>query len=125
MRFTYAESMCDPHQLGPLAQAAEEAGYNSVTIPDSICFPKESDTEYPYNQDGNREFLTASPSSSPFVLMAALAALTTRVRFTTFVIKLPIRQPGAGGEAGQLGRLPVAQPASCSASGSRPGPRTT
>ena len=65
MRFTYAESMCDPFQLAPLAQAAEEAGYNSVTIPDSICFPKESDTEYPYNQDGNRQFLRASRSSNP------------------------------------------------------------
>jgi probable F420-dependent oxidoreductase len=93
MRFSYAESMCDPHQLGPLAQAAEEAGYSSVTIPDSICFPKESDTEYPYNKDGNREFLIGKPFIDPFVLMAHCAALTTRIRFTTFVIKLPIRQP--------------------------------
>ena len=36
MRFSYAESMCDVFQLGPLAQAAEEAGYDSVTVPDSI-----------------------------------------------------------------------------------------
>ena len=61
MRFSYAESMCDPFQLAPLAQAAEEAGYDSVTVPDSICFPKESSTEYPYNKDGNREFLLGKP----------------------------------------------------------------
>lgn len=93
MRFTYAESMCDPFQLAPLAQAAEEAGYDSVTIPDSICFPRESDTKYPYNQDGNRQFLEGKPFIEAFCLVSALAAVTTRVRFTTFVIKLPIRQP--------------------------------
>jgi len=93
MRFTYAESMCDPFQLMPLAQAAEEAGYDSVTVPDSICFPKESDTQYPYNQDGNREFLEGRPFIEAFCLVSALAAVTQRVRFTTFVIKLPIRQP--------------------------------
>lgn len=93
MRFSYAESMCDVFQLGPLAQAAEEAGYDSVTVPDSICFPKESSTEYPYNKDGNREFLLGKPFIESFVLMAHLGALTQRIRFTTFVIKLPIRQP--------------------------------
>ena len=93
MRFSYAESMCDPFQLGPLAQAAEEAGYDSVTVPDSVCFPQESSTEYPYNKDGNREFLLGRPFIEPFVLMAHLGALTQRIRFTTFVIKLPIRQP--------------------------------
>jgi probable F420-dependent oxidoreductase len=93
MRFTYAESMCDPHQLTPLAQAAEDAGYTSFTVPDSICFPKESDTLYPYNQDGNREFLEGKPFIDPFALMAALGASTTKLRFATFVIKLPIRSP--------------------------------
>jgi probable F420-dependent oxidoreductase len=93
MRFTYAESMCDPFQLAPLAQAAEEAGYDSVTVPDSICFPKESDTQYPYNQDGNRQFLEGKPFVESFVLAATIAAVTQRIRFATFVIKLPIRHP--------------------------------
>ena len=93
MRFTYAESMCDPHQLIPLAQAAEDAGYHAFTVPDSICFPKHSDTKYPYNQDGNREFLDGVPFIDPFALIAALGASTTTLRFSTFVIKLPIRHP--------------------------------
>ena len=93
MRFTFAESMCDPHQLIPLAQAAEDAGYTSFTVPDSICFPQYSDTLYPYNQDGNREFLDGKPFIDPFALMAALGASTTTLRFSTFVIKLPIRHP--------------------------------
>jgi probable F420-dependent oxidoreductase len=93
MRFTYAEAMCDPHQLIPLAQAAEDAGYHAFSVPDSICFPRQSDTKYPYNDDGNREFLEGKPFIDPFALMAALGASTTTLRFSTFVIKLPIRHP--------------------------------
>jgi len=93
MRFTFAEAMCDPSQLVPLAQAAEEAGYHSFSVPDSICYPKESDTRYPYNDDGTREFLEDKPFIESFVLLGALGAVTTRLRFTTFVIKLPIRHP--------------------------------
>ncbi len=93
MRFTYAEAMCDPHQMIPLAQAAEDAGYHAFSVPDSICFPKQSHTKYPYNDDGNREFLEGKPFIDPFALMAALGASTTTLCFSTFVIKLPIRHP--------------------------------
>jgi alkanesulfonate monooxygenase SsuD/methylene tetrahydromethanopterin reductase-like flavin-dependent oxidoreductase (luciferase family) len=39
MRFTYAETFCDPTFLPPLAQAAEQAGYDSFSVPDSLFFP--------------------------------------------------------------------------------------
>ena len=39
MRFSYAESMTDPSFYAPLARAAEEAGYDSMVVPDSICYP--------------------------------------------------------------------------------------
>jgi probable F420-dependent oxidoreductase len=93
MRFSYAESMCDPAQYLPLARAAEEAGFTSFVIPDSICYPEVSDSRYPYTQDGQREFLEDKPFIEPFALIPAMAAVTTRLRFTTFVIKLPIRHP--------------------------------
>ncbi len=93
MRFSYAEAMCDPSHYVPLAQAAEAAGYTSITIPDSICYPEVSDSRYPYTPDGERTFIEDKPFIEPFVLMGALAAVTTRLRFTTFVVKLPIRQP--------------------------------
>jgi probable F420-dependent oxidoreductase len=93
MRFTFAESMCDPAQYAPLAAAAEEAGYHSFTIPDSICYPEVSDSRYPYTPDGNREFLADKPFIEPFLLVAALGAVTRTLRLTTFVVKLPIRDP--------------------------------
>ena len=93
MRFSFAESMTDPSYYLPLARAAEEAGYDSMVVPDSICYPEVSDTTYPFNPDGTREFLEDKPFLEPFSLIPAMGAVTERIRFVTFVIKLPIRQP--------------------------------
>lgn len=93
MRFSYAESMCDPTHYVPLAKAAEECGFHSFVIPDSICYPEVSDSKYPYTPDGDRHFLEDKPFIEPFTLIPALAAVTERLRFTTFVVKLPIRHP--------------------------------
>lgn len=93
MRFSYAESMCDPAHYVPLVRAAEEAGYASFVVPDSICYPERSDSKYPYTPDGERQFLEDKPFLEPFSLIPALGAVTSRLRFTTFVVKLPIRNP--------------------------------
>ena len=93
MRFSYAESMTDPSFYAPLARAAEEAGYDSMVIPDSICYPLHATSEYPYNPDGSREFLEDKPFLEPFSLIPALGAVTSRLRFTTFVVKVPVRNP--------------------------------
>jgi probable F420-dependent oxidoreductase len=93
VRFSYAESLTDPSYYAPLARAAEAAGFDSMVIPDSLCYPLESDSTYPYTPDGSREFLEDKPFLDPFALIAALGAVTDRLRFTTFVVKLPIRHP--------------------------------
>lgn len=93
MRFSYAESMCDPTHYLPLARAVEDAGWTSFIVPDSICYPQVSDSKYPYTPDGDRRFLEDKPFIEPFSLIPAMAAVTQRLRFTTFVVKLPIRQP--------------------------------
>ncbi len=93
MRFSFAESMCDPSHYLPLAIAADQSGWTSFTVPDSICYPELSDSRYPYTPDGDRGFLDGKPFIEPFSLIPALAAVTERLRFTTFVLKLPIRLP--------------------------------
>ena len=93
MRFSYAESMTDPSSYIPLARAAEEAGYDSMVVPDSICYPLDSESRYPFNPDGTREFLEDKPFLEPFSLIPALGAVTRRLRFVTFVLKLPVRNP--------------------------------
>jgi len=93
VRFSYAESMTDPSFYIPLAQAAEAAGYDSMVIPDSICYPEHATSTYPYSPDGTREFLDGKPFLEPFSLIPALGAVTKRLRFVTFVLKLPVRNP--------------------------------
>lgn len=93
MRFSYAESFCDVTHYVPLAQAADDAGWDSMVVPDSIAYPEESDSEYPYTGDGDRTFLDGKPFIEPMVLIPMLAAVTSRLRFNTFVLKLAIRQP--------------------------------
>jgi probable F420-dependent oxidoreductase len=93
MRFTFADAMIDPAFYLPLAQAAEEAGYHSFSVADSIAYPEVSDAKYPYTPDGGREFLYEKPFLEPFSLIPAMGAVTKKLRFTTFVLKLPIRAP--------------------------------
>jgi probable F420-dependent oxidoreductase len=93
MRFSLAETMCDPVQYAPLARAAEQAGFHAYTLPDSIAYPAVSDSKYPYTPDGNRQFLEDKPFIEPMSLIPALGVVTERLRFHTFVVKLAIRHP--------------------------------
>jgi len=93
MKFAYHPTMCPPDQYLPLAKAAEDIGFDTFTFPDSICYPKEGSDVYPYNDDGTRDFLDGVPFLEPFVAIPYLAAATEKIRFTTSVIKLAIRQP--------------------------------
>jgi probable F420-dependent oxidoreductase len=93
MRFGYIESMTNPAYMRPLAIAAEEAGFDSFVVPDSICYPEVANSKYPYTEDGSREFLEDKPFIETFALIPYLAAVTERIRFTTCVVKLPLRHP--------------------------------
>jgi probable F420-dependent oxidoreductase len=93
VRFTYAEAMTDASYHLPLARAAEEAGYSSITVADSLAYPKDSDSVYPYTPDGSRTFLEDKEFIETFVLCAAMGAVTTTLRFTPFVLKLAVRPP--------------------------------
>ena len=93
MRFHYAESMTAVANYLPLARAAESHGYAGFTIPDSLIYPKASDTQYSYTDDGGREFLENKPFVESFILATAIGAVTTTLEMTTNVVKLPVRQP--------------------------------
>lgn len=93
MRFTYAEAMTQATYYAPLAQAAEKAGYTSMTVADSLIYPRDSDSKYPYTDTGDREFLDGKEFIETMVLCAHLFAHTSTLRLTPFVLKLPIRPP--------------------------------
>ena len=93
MEFQIAESMCDIEQYLPLVKAAEEAGFGVFGLGDSILYPQEADTKYPYTEDGDRSFLDNAPFLDPFQLFAAMSVVTDKIKFATGVLKLPIRDP--------------------------------
>src|SRR6476661_4158898 len=98
--------MTDPTYYIPLAKAAEAAGYHAMTIPDSIAYPFESDSKYPYTRDGSREFLDGKSFIEAFVMAGALCAVTTTLKFNFFVLKLPVRPPAlVAKQAGSLAAL--------------------
>ena len=66
MRFSYAESMVDPTFYLPLAVAAEEAGYDSMVVPDSLCYPGGVGLDLPVqSRTDPGSSSTTSRSSSP------------------------------------------------------------
>ena len=93
MRYAFLETMCDVSHYAPLAQAAEAAGFEEFAMADSIIYPKESSTHYPYLSSGDREFIGAAPVLDPMVLAMHMAAQTQSIEFVSFVLKLAVRNP--------------------------------
>jgi len=92
MRFSYQIGMCEPDHYLALARAAEQAGFDGIAVSDSICYPQQASSKYPYNKDGSREFLESVPFVESLISVAAMAAVTEKIRFATFVYKLAVRQ---------------------------------
>lgn len=93
MKFAMSVAMSDPSHYLPLAQCAEEHGFASVAVPDSIFFSEEVSAPYPYTSDGNRMWGAETPWIEPFVAIPAMAAVTKSIRFYTNVLKLAVRNP--------------------------------
>ncbi|MBM3674867.1 MAG: TIGR03619 family F420-dependent LLM class oxidoreductase [Actinobacteria bacterium] len=93
MRWTVAFPMFPAEHLLPMARAAEAAGFDTITVPDSVFFPETVSADYPYSGDGSRFWAPETPFVDPFVAISAMAAVTERIRFLTNVVKLPIRDP--------------------------------
>ena len=64
-----------------------------MTVADSLIYPQESDSTYPYTDTGDREFLEDKEFIETMTLTTHLAAVTETLRFTPFVLKLPVRPP--------------------------------
>lgn len=93
MKYTLAIAMSDPAHYLPLAISAEEHGWDSVAVPDSVFYPEKVSAPYPYMPGGERFWGPETPWVDPWVAIPAMAAVTSRIRFYTHVLKLPIRHP--------------------------------
>jgi probable F420-dependent oxidoreductase len=86
-------ALSNPTEYAALAVAAEEAGFHQVAVPDSIFWSESVSNEYPYTKDGSRLWTEQTDFVDPFVACAAMAAVTSRIRFLTHVVKVAVRNP--------------------------------
>jgi probable F420-dependent oxidoreductase len=68
---------------------AEEVGFAGVAVADHASNPEMIKTPYPYGERRGRGQILPSPC----VMIAAMAASTTTLRFTTWVLVVPLRHP--------------------------------
>jgi probable F420-dependent oxidoreductase len=74
----------------PLAQRADELGYAGVAVSDHLVVPDHIDSRYP---GGARPWGQQTDWPDAWVAIAAMAAVTTRLRFTTNVSIVALRHP--------------------------------
>jgi probable F420-dependent oxidoreductase len=93
MKFTLGIALNPLEEYTALARTAEECGFASVALPDSLFFAERATAKYPYTSDGSRFWTADTPWADPLVAAAAMGAATTRIRFYTQVLKLNPRNP--------------------------------
>ena len=111
MRFSYAESMTDPSFYAPLARAAEEAGYDSMVVPDSLCYPLRLGQHVPVQS--RRQPRVPRGQALPGAVLADPGAGRGHheASFRHLRAQAAGAPPGAGGQAGHLGRGADRRPA--------------
>lgn len=93
MEFYIAVAYNDPTHLTEIARTAEAAGFGGIVISDHLVYPQDLKTPYPYTQSGKPRWSSDTPWPDPFVAVAAMAAVTKRLRFITSIFVLPLRHP--------------------------------
>ncbi|MBY6412664.1 TIGR03619 family F420-dependent LLM class oxidoreductase [Rhodococcus sp. BP-252] len=93
MKYTVGIAMTPLNELTTLARTAEECGFTSIALPDSLFYMETQSADYPYTPDGSRMWTADTPWVDPLIAAAAMGAVTTRIEFYTQVLKLGSRNP--------------------------------
>lgn len=93
MKFVLPVAFNEPGQLFELATTADTCGWEALSVSDHVVHLEKLDTPYPYTADGSRRWQAFTPWPDPWVTIAALAAVTQRLRFTNNAFVLPLRNP--------------------------------
>lgn len=93
MKFWQALSFSESDQLLDIAKTCDEVGFEGVFISDHMFYPGDYEKKYPYSPDGDPGFTAETPWPDPWVTIGSLAAVTERLRFTTFIYILGLRNP--------------------------------
>ena len=71
------------------ARRAEELGFEGVFLPDHVVIVDGERTAHPDNYPLRAD----EPFTDPLIAFAAMASVTTRLRFLTYVLVVPLRDP--------------------------------
>lgn len=93
MKFCCTLGFVHTDHLVELAVAAEESGWDVVTLADHVVNPDVIEAKYPYSSSGERAWDHDAPWPDVWVATAMMAAHTTRLRFSQGVYILPMRDP--------------------------------
>lgn len=93
MKFYISSAFLNTREIIELAKAADELGYDGIGIPDHVVNLETLDTPYPYTKDGERRWKPFTDWPDPWVLVGALAQVTTRLRFVNTVYIPAMRNP--------------------------------
>ena len=93
MKYACSIAMGPVDQLVEIAKCAEEVGFDSIALPDSLFYMETASEKYPYTPDGSRMWDENTPWVDPLIAAAAMGAVTSTIRFYTNVMKLGSRNP--------------------------------
>ena len=93
MKFAASLAFTDTEDYLELAQVAEEHGWDTLVLSDHLVHPERIEAKYPYREDGQRPWEAPDHWPDNWVAMAAMGAVTQRLRFFTGVYVVPMRNP--------------------------------
>src|SRR5438477_609615 len=77
-----------------LAQAAEEAGFDSIWTVEHVVVPRDYQSKYPYSPTGRMgSGLEDFPIPDPLIWLAYIASATRSIKLGTAILILPQRNP--------------------------------
>ena len=93
MHFVLSTSFSSVTDLKKIALAADECGWEAMSFSDHVVNPEKLNTPYPYTENGERRWQPFTDWPDPWVMIGALASITTRLKFTNNIFVLPMRNP--------------------------------
>jgi probable F420-dependent oxidoreductase len=93
MKFWVGCTFLPPEVLLDVARFADDAGYYGAFLSDHPAFPERIDTPYPYSSDGKMGFDHTIPYPDAWIGIAAMAAVTKQLHFSTNVFIAAARHP--------------------------------
>ena len=93
MKFGFNLLGVGPRSYSEAGRKADEAGYESVWIPEHLVWPSSLPSDSPYSADGKWPIDTKTPLYDPWVSLSFIAACSQRVRLGTYIYILPLRNP--------------------------------